>query len=78
RLQQLFAAPFTFECDSVVMKISLGILQTKNVENMPLWLRNSSIALSYAKQDPLTVICYYSPELASASKFRTQLLTKMQ
>ncbi|MDW2035569.1 GGDEF domain-containing phosphodiesterase, partial [Vibrio sp. 665] len=78
RLQQLFAAPFMVEGESVVMKISLGIVQTKHGENMPLWLRNASIALSYAKQDPLTGICYYSPELASASKFRTQLLTKMQ
>ncbi len=78
RLQQLFAAPFMVEGESVVMKISLGIVQTKHGENMPLWLRNASIALSYAKQDPLTGICNYSPELASASKFRTQLLTKMQ
>ena len=60
------------------MKISLGIVQSKQGEDMSLWLRNASIALSYAKQDFLTNVCHYSPELASASKFRTKMLTKIQ
>ncbi|MDF5501735.1 bifunctional diguanylate cyclase/phosphodiesterase, partial [Vibrio parahaemolyticus] len=78
RLQQLFSTPFMVEGENVVMKISLGIVQTQPNETMPLWLRNASIALSYAKQDSLTGVCHYSPELASASKFRTQMLTKIQ
>ena len=78
RLQQLFATPFITQEEAVVMKISLGIVQTKQGEDMSLWLRNASIALSYAKQDSLTNVCHYSPELANASKFRTQMLTKIQ
>ncbi|WP_321283411.1 EAL domain-containing protein [uncultured Vibrio sp.] len=78
RLQQLFATPFITQEEAVVMKISLGIVQTKQGEDMSLWLRNASIALSYAKQDALTGVCHYSPELASASKFRTKMLTKIQ
>ncbi|MFW8629043.1 EAL domain-containing protein [Vibrio natriegens] len=78
RLQQLFATPFITQEEAVIMKISLGIVQSKQGEDMSLWLRNASIALSYAKQDSLTNVCHYSPELASASKFRTQMLTKIQ
>ncbi len=78
RLQQVFASPFITEEDAVVMKISLGIVQAKQGEDMPFWLRNASIALSYAKQNTLTGVCHYSPELASASKFRTQMVTKIQ
>ncbi|MGP8308074.1 bifunctional diguanylate cyclase/phosphodiesterase [Vibrio sp. YIC-376] len=78
RLQQLFVTPFITEEEAVVMKISLGIVQTKQGEDMSLWLRNASIALSYAKQNTLTGVCHYSPELASASKFRTQMVTKIQ
>ncbi|AXT69565.1 EAL domain-containing protein [Vibrio sp. dhg] len=78
RLQQLFATPFITQEEAVIMKISLGIVQSKQGEDMSLWLRNASIALSYAKQDSLSNVCHYSPELASASKFRTQMLTKIQ
>ncbi|ANQ25052.1 diguanylate cyclase [Vibrio natriegens] len=78
RLQQLFATPFITQEEAVIMKISLGIVQSKQGEDMSLWLRNASIALGYAKQDSLTNVCHYSPELASASKFRTQMLTKIQ
>ncbi|MDF5441744.1 GGDEF domain-containing protein, partial [Vibrio parahaemolyticus] len=46
RLQQLFSTPFMVEGENVVMKISLGIVQTQPNETMPLWLRNASIALS--------------------------------
>ncbi|AEX20605.1 GGDEF and EAL domain-containing protein [Vibrio sp. EJY3] len=78
RLQLLFATPFITQEEAVIMKISLGIVQSKQGEDMSLWLRNASIALSYAKQDSLTNVCHYSPELANASKFRTQMLTKIQ
>jgi len=78
QLQRLFSSPFIVDGENVVIKISLGIVQTQPNETMPLWLRNASIALSYAKQDSLTGVCHYSPELASASKFRTKMLTKLQ
>ncbi|MCF8780273.1 EAL domain-containing protein [Vibrio sp. IRLE0018] len=77
RLQQLFVAPFYMNEESVVMKVSIGIVITDNDNNMARWLRNGSIALSNAKQD-VAGISYYRPEMADASKFRTQMLAKIQ
>ncbi|MCR9940707.1 bifunctional diguanylate cyclase/phosphodiesterase [Vibrio owensii] len=78
RLQQLLAAPFMLDGETVVVKISVGVVRTLPEQTMSLWLRNASIALSYAKQDSRTSVCHYSPEMASASKFRTQMLAKIQ
>ncbi|WP_199459565.1 bifunctional diguanylate cyclase/phosphodiesterase [Vibrio owensii] len=78
RLQQLLAAPFMLDGETVVVKISVGVVRTQPEQTMSLWLRNASIALSYAKQDTRTSVCHYSPEMASASKFRTQMLAKIQ
>ncbi|MHA2706399.1 phosphodiesterase GepA [Vibrio owensii] len=78
RLQQLLAAPFMLDGETVVVKISVGVVRTQPEQTMSLWLRNASIALSYAKQDSRTSVCHYSPEMASASKFRTQMLAKIQ
>ncbi|WP_199438267.1 bifunctional diguanylate cyclase/phosphodiesterase [Vibrio owensii] len=78
RLQQLLAAPFMLDGETVVIKISVGVVRTQPEQTMSLWLRNASIALSYAKQDSRTSVCHYSPEMASASKFRTQMLAKIQ
>ncbi|EDP58836.1 EAL domain-containing protein [Vibrio sp. AND4] len=78
RLQQLLAAPFMLDGETVVIKISIGVVRKQTGQNMSIWLRNASIALSSAKQDSRTSVCHYSPEMASASKFRTQMLTKIQ
>ncbi|CAH1524292.1 Diguanylate cyclase domain protein [Vibrio owensii] len=78
RLQQLLAAPFMLDGETVVIKISVGVVRTQPEQTMSLWLRNASIALSYAKQDSRTSVCHYSPEMANASKFRTQMLAKIQ
>lgn len=78
RLQQLLAAPFMLDGETVVVKMSVGVVRTQPEQTMSLWLRNASIALSYAKQDSRTSVCHYSPEMASASKFRTQMLAKIQ
>ncbi|MET2847491.1 EAL domain-containing protein [Vibrio owensii] len=78
RLQQLLAAPFMLDGETVVVKTSVGVVRTQPEQTMSLWLRNASIALSYAKQDSRTSVCHYSPEMASASKFRTQMLAKIQ
>ncbi|MFN1514509.1 phosphodiesterase GepA [Vibrio owensii] len=78
RLHQLLAAPFMLDGETVVVKISVGVVRTQPEQTMSLWLRNASIALSYAKQDSRTSVCHYSPEMASASKFRTQMLAKIQ
>lgn len=78
RLMQIFSTPFITQEEAVIMKISLGIVQAKHGEDMSLLLRNASIALSHAKQNTLTKVCHYTPELASASKFRTQMVTRIQ
>ncbi|ELP5729798.1 EAL domain-containing protein [Vibrio vulnificus] len=77
RLQQLFVAPFFMNDESVVMKVSIGVVITDSDSNMSHWLRNGSIALSNAKQD-VAGVSYYKPEMADASKFRTQMLAKIQ
>ncbi|HFQ5299005.1 TPA: EAL domain-containing protein [Vibrio vulnificus] len=77
RLQQLFIAPFYMNDESVVMKVSIGVVITDSDSNMTRWLRNGSIALSNAKQD-VSGVSYYRPEMADASKFRTQMLAKIQ
>ncbi len=52
RLLQTFASPFSME-SSVVIKVSIGVVHVSNDQDITLWLRNSSIALSNAKQDQL-------------------------
>ncbi len=78
RLKQVFATPFITRDETVILKTSLGIVQAKQEEDMSLLLRNASIALSTAKQSSLTTVCHYSPEQANASKFRTQMVTRIQ
>ncbi|RIZ52586.1 hypothetical protein AK966_14865 [Vibrio sp. PID23_8] len=53
-LTQLVASPFMLECEAVFIKVSIGVVQTHARQNMPLWLRNASIALSDTKQDTQT------------------------
>nr|WP_158118787.1 GGDEF and EAL domain-containing protein [Vibrio cidicii] len=77
RLQQLFIAPFYMGEESVVMKVSIGVVCTDSESDMIRWLRNGSIALSNAKQDH-TSVSHYRPEMADASKFRTQMLARIQ
>ena len=43
------------ESENVVVNISIGIVQQCADSDMTLWLRNSSIALSNAKQDKTRV-----------------------
>ncbi|MGR5133288.1 EAL domain-containing protein [Vibrio alfacsensis] len=78
RLQQLVAAPFMLEGEAVFIKVSIGVVQTQTGQSMQLWLRNASIALSYAKQDTQTGVRHYHPEMASASKFRTKMVSQTQ
>ncbi|MGR5235878.1 EAL domain-containing protein [Vibrio alfacsensis] len=78
RLQQLLISPFILEGEAVVIKVSIGVVRTQAGQNMQLWLRNASIALSYAKQDTQTGICHYRPEMVSASKRRTKMVAKIQ
>ncbi len=51
RLLQTFASPFAMESESVMIKVSIGIVHVSNEQDFTVWLRNSSIALSNAKQD---------------------------
>ncbi|TMX44262.1 diguanylate cyclase [Vibrio rotiferianus] len=78
RLQQVFASPFLCADETVIMNIAIGVVETQPEYQMQQWLRNASIALSYAKQETHSGVCYYSPEMASASKFRTQMIAKIQ
>lgn len=77
RLQQLFATPFYMNDESVVIKISIGVVVTDSETDMTRWLRNGSIALSNAKRD-FCGVSHYRPEMADASIFRTQMLSKIQ
>ncbi|MCY9864565.1 EAL domain-containing protein [Vibrio coralliirubri] len=76
RLLQTFASPFSMESESVVIKVSMGIVNVSNLCDITLLLRNSSIALSNAKQDK-TSVSIYSPEMGKASRHRTKMLARM-
>ncbi|MGR5336317.1 EAL domain-containing protein [Vibrio gigantis] len=76
RLLQTFASPFSMESESVVIKISMGIVSVSNLHDITLLLRSSSIALSNAKQDK-TSVSIYSPEMGKASRHRTKMLARM-
>ncbi|UPR47443.1 EAL domain-containing protein [Vibrio cyclitrophicus] len=76
RLLQTFASPFSMESESVVIKVSMGIVNVSNLHDITLLLRSSSIALSNAKQDKASV-SIYSPEMGNASRHRTKMLARM-
>ncbi|MGR5001155.1 EAL domain-containing protein [Vibrio celticus] len=76
RLLQTFASPFSMESESVVIKVSMGIVNVSNLYDITLLLRNSSIALGNAKQDK-TSVSIYSPEMGKASRHRTKMLARM-
>ncbi|MGF1853405.1 EAL domain-containing protein [Vibrio satsumensis] len=76
RLLQTFASPFSMESESVVIKVSMGIVNVSNLHDITLLLRSSSIALSNAKQDK-TSVSIYSPEMGKASRHRTKMLARM-
>ncbi|MCG9683843.1 EAL domain-containing protein [Vibrio sp. Isolate23] len=77
RIQQMFAAPFVMEQESVVVSISIGVVTESEHNNMTLWLRNGSIALSTAKQD-LNQVSHYKPEMADISRKRTLMQAKIK
>ncbi|WP_122054408.1 EAL domain-containing protein [Vibrio sp. Evd11] len=76
RLLQTFASPFSMESENVVVKVSIGVVHVSNDQDVTLWLRNSSIALSNAKQDKARV-SIYSPEMGKASRHRTKMLARL-
>lgn len=77
RIQQMFASPFIMDKESIVVKVSIGIVESGPDFNMTLWLRNGSIALSNAKQE-ITNISFYRPEMADISRKRTLMVSKIQ
>jgi len=77
RIQQMFASPFVMEQESVVVNMSIGVVTESEHNNMTLWLRNGSIALSNAKQE-LTQVSYYKPEMADVSRKRTLMQAKIK
>ncbi|MGF1843420.1 EAL domain-containing protein [Vibrio clamense] len=74
---QIFNSAFVLQSENVVINASIGIVETSSNQNMMLWLRNGSIALSLAKKD-ITHITIYSPEMADVSRNRTKMMAKIQ
>ncbi|KGY10841.1 diguanylate cyclase [Vibrio tubiashii] len=72
-----FAAPFVIEHESVMVRVSIGVVDSGQDNNMTLWLRNGSIALSNAKQEA-TSISHYRPEMADISRNRTLMQAKIK
>ncbi|WP_159739384.1 bifunctional diguanylate cyclase/phosphodiesterase [Vibrio atypicus] len=77
RIQQMFASPFIMEQESIVVNVSIGIVESGPDHNMTRWLRNGSIALSNAKQES-SQVSYYSPEMADISRKRTLMLSQIK
>ncbi|USD65204.1 EAL domain-containing protein [Vibrio sp. SCSIO 43136] len=76
RIKTSFNAPFQMGDDTVVVSISIGMVETDSSANMSTWLRNASIALSHAKQEPLRTVVY-RPEMADKSRKKTQILAEL-
>ncbi|MGF1721795.1 EAL domain-containing protein [Vibrio kyushuensis] len=76
RLLQAFASPFSMKSDKLIVNVSIGVVNTSPDKEMTVWLRNSSIALSKAKQDK-TRTSVYSPEMAEVSRNRTKMLANI-
>ncbi|WP_104400276.1 bifunctional diguanylate cyclase/phosphodiesterase [Vibrio penaeicida] len=76
RIKQSFSSPFNMGTETVVVNVSIGIVLSCDKNDMSTWLRNSSIALSHAKQDALRVV-YYRPEMADVSRKKTQTLANL-
>lgn len=77
RIIQMFASPFLMEQESIVISVSVGVVESETESSMTLWLRNGSIALSNAKHEA-TGISYYRPEMADISRNRTLMLAKIK
>ncbi len=77
RILQSFSSPFSMGADNIAVSISVGIVTDIEENNMTVWLRNGSIALSNAKRDH-THISHYSPEMADVTLKRTQLQSKIR
>lgn len=77
RLLQTFASPFYVGRDNIVVNVSVGVASTSAEQDMKWWFRNSSIALSNAKQDN-TRISIYSPEMADAPRLRTKMSARIK
>lgn len=76
RIKQALSSPFQMGDETVVINVSIGIVTTDSLASMSTWLRNASIALSHAKQESLR-IAHYRPEMADASRKKTQTLAEM-
>ncbi|MDN3614704.1 EAL domain-containing protein [Vibrio gallaecicus] len=76
RLVQTCASHFSMEAENVVVNVSIGVVKFTEQNDMTLGLRNSSIALSNAKQDK-TRISIYSSEMGEASRHRTTMLARI-
>jgi len=77
RVLKAFASPFVMDKESVVVSVSIGIVEQGPDQNMTLWLRNGSIALSNAKQD-IHGVSHYRPEMADISRKRTLMQVKIK
>ncbi|WP_338116900.1 EAL domain-containing protein [Vibrio maerlii] len=77
RIMECFASPFVIDGESIVVNISLGIVQSSGSLDMTTLLRNGSIALSNAKQD-VSHISYYRPEMADESKRKTKIIAEIK
>ncbi|WP_428775183.1 EAL domain-containing protein [Vibrio sp.] len=77
QIMQVFASPFSIHGDSVVVNVSIGLVQEETHDNMTLWLRDGSIALSNAKQK-ISRISRYRPEMADVSRQRTQMQARIK
>ncbi|GAK82874.1 diguanylate cyclase [Vibrio ponticus] len=77
RIQQMFSAPFCMGQESIILQVSLGVVNGIEPCSMTTWLRNGSIALSNAKQAQAS-ISHYKPEMADISRKKTRMLAKIK
>ncbi|OEF29428.1 bifunctional diguanylate cyclase/phosphodiesterase [Vibrio rumoiensis] len=75
-LKQQFISPIKMGAEHVLITPIIGHSSTPIDSNIEYWLRNASIAQSFAKKEPLRISAY-QPKMAEDSLKRTQNIAKI-
>ncbi|WP_067048068.1 EAL domain-containing protein [Moritella sp. JT01] len=74
-----FNRPFTINGTEVLVGANAGIMSGKFHDiDMDVWLRNSSLALTYAVKQEQVQRCHYQDYMITASQDKTRLTTDLQ
>ena len=78
RIVALFATPFAFGADEVMITASIGVVGGQlDADTLPEWLRNASVALGEAKRRGRGKCVVFETSMMERSKARAQLVSEL-